>query len=60
MAPSQCIAALWSALAAGADAKKVIAQFFDPAKKKPDSVADAGLALGELALEKGDFAREVL
>ena len=46
-----------AALAAGADAKKVIEQFFDSAKKKPDATADASLALGELAIEKGDFAR---
>jgi tetratricopeptide (TPR) repeat protein len=46
-----------AAIAAGADAKKVIAQFFDPAKKKTEVAAEAGLASGELAIAKGDFAR---
>lgn len=46
-----------AALAAGADAQKVMTQFFEPAKKKPEVAAEASLTLGELALEKGDFAR---
>jgi len=46
-----------AALAAGADAQKVIQQFFEPAKKKPGALADACLALGELALGKEDYKR---
>lgn len=46
-----------AALAAGADPQKVIAQFFDPAKKRGDGKIEACLALGELALDKSDYAR---
>lgn len=46
-----------AALAAGADPQKVIQLFFEPAKKKDAQLKDTYLALGELALEKSDFAR---
>ncbi|MFZ4766372.1 MAG: tetratricopeptide repeat protein, partial [Roseimicrobium sp.] len=46
-----------AALAAGAEPQKVIAQFFEPAKKKEPALVEAYLALGELALAKADYAR---
>lgn len=46
-----------AALALGADARKVIDQYFDPAKKKDPKAEAPYLAAGELALEKEDFAR---
>jgi predicted Zn-dependent protease len=46
-----------AALALGADAKKVIAQYFDPAKRKDAKLEAAYLAAGHLAMEKEDFTR---
>ena len=46
-----------AALAAGADAKKVIAQYFQAAQKKDAKNEAAYLAEGWLALEKNDAAR---
>ncbi|MEN3941142.1 tetratricopeptide repeat protein [Prosthecobacter sp. SYSU 5D2] len=46
-----------AALALGADAKKVIAQYFTVAQKKDPKLESAYLAEGHLALEKDDPAR---
>lgn len=46
-----------AALAVGADPKRVIEQFFEPAKKKDKARAEACLALGQLALAKEDPRR---
>ncbi|MCA1962839.1 MAG: hypothetical protein LDL31_02700 [Prosthecobacter sp.] len=46
-----------AALALGADAKKVIQQYFQVAQKKDPKLASAYLAEGRLALEKNDPAR---
>jgi hypothetical protein len=46
-----------AALALGADAKKVIAQYFTTAQKKDPQLESAYLAEGHLALEKDDPAR---
>lgn len=56
-----------AATALGADPKKVISQYFEPAKKKksapqfrnqtPYDVVAAYQAIGDLALEKSDFAK---
>ncbi|TDU73178.1 peptidase MA superfamily protein [Prosthecobacter fusiformis] len=46
-----------AALALGADAKKVIAQYFLPAQKKDPKLEAAYLAEGYLALQKDDAAR---
>ena len=45
------------ALAFGADAQKVLANNFEPAKSKDAKAEQPYLAAGELALEKEDFAR---
>lgn len=45
------------ALALGADAKKVLANYFDQAKKKDPKIESTYVAAGELALQKEDFAR---
>lgn len=45
------------ALVFGADAQKVLANYFDPAKRKDPKAAQPYLTAGELALEKEDFAR---
>ncbi len=44
-----------AALAAGADAKKVMAQFFEPAKKKPEAAADAASGAGRTRHREGGF-----
>ena len=41
---------------AGADARRVLESFYDPAKKMNTVIADPYIATGELALEKHDFA----
>lgn len=46
-----------AALAAGADAQKVIEQFFKAARKADAKAAEPCLAAGWLAIEKNDFAR---
>ena len=46
-----------AALAFGADAQKVLVNYFDPAKRKDPKAEQPYLAAGELALEKEDFAR---
>lgn len=45
------------ALALGADAQKVLANYFDAAKRKDPKIEQSYLAAGELALQKEDFAR---
>jgi tetratricopeptide (TPR) repeat protein len=40
----------------GADARHVLETFYDPVKQDQPDMADAYLAAGELALNKGDFA----
>ncbi len=46
-----------AALAAGADPKLVTTSYYNVAKKKDAKLVESYLALGELALEKGDFQR---
>ncbi|MBL9117224.1 MAG: tetratricopeptide repeat protein [Verrucomicrobiaceae bacterium] len=46
-----------AALAAGADPQLVIGTYLNPARKKDPKLLEATLALGELALEKGDYQR---
>lgn len=46
-----------AALALGADAQKVLSQYFEPARKKDPKAEEPYVAAGELALEKEDFAR---
>ena len=46
-----------AALALGADARKVIEQYFEPAKRKDPKSEAAYLAAGALALAKEDFTR---
>jgi tetratricopeptide (TPR) repeat protein len=46
-----------AALVAGADPQLVINRYLEPAKKKDPKAQSSYLALGELALEKGDYQR---
>ncbi len=46
-----------AALAAGADPQKILQQYLEPAKKKPEAAAAACQAIGELALQKEDYER---
>ena len=46
-----------AALALGADAQKVLAQFLEPAKRKDPKAEAPYLAAGTVALEKEDFTR---
>ena len=45
-----------AAILLGADPKRVLELFFDPVKKAHPELAEAWLAIGELALAKNDFA----
>jgi tetratricopeptide (TPR) repeat protein len=44
------------ALLVGADAKKVLELFFDPARKEAPELRDSYLASGKLALDKNDYS----
>lgn len=45
------------ALMLGADAQRVLRVYFEPARQAEDAPIDAWLAIGELALDKYDYAR---
>lgn len=45
------------ALMLGADAQRVLRVYFEPARQADDAPIDAWLAIGELALDKHDYAR---
>jgi len=55
-APAQRVTLGRIALLVGADPKKVLELFYDPARKEQPDFCGSWIASGELALEKNDFA----
>jgi tetratricopeptide (TPR) repeat protein len=53
--PASLVALGQAALLLGADARRVLEQFFDQAKRQDPNLRDVYLASGQLALEKNDF-----